>query len=633
MLQTGSAFYLGPMLMTLPRFPRRTIEAPLLRLLSILLFLALPQVLRGDDPAAPRHTLSVRKFGAVGDGQKDDTAAFQSALNACGAQGGGVVEVPAGSYCIMGNLRIPTNVALKGTFLSAPTGNLDRILEGRFGSALLAYAGRGKPEEAPFIELAGPNAALDGFVIGYPEWNPKEVPPIPYPPTVEGNAMGNPGIDNLTIQNCLFLNSYDAIRLLNAGRHLIRNISGYPINRGIYVNQILDVGRIENVHFWPFGYKYSRTDPYSQWINKHGVAIDVGFSDWQILQGCFSFGYGTAYKFSANPEEGKWLGRGGCGKVVACGADSSLRPVVVEASYSHWLISDSEFVGRWGDAEAVAVEIGPNVKGRISFSNCAFWGPIQKVVSMRAPKGILSLIGCQIETWDDTSAAIDIQAGRAILQGNSFDREGRNHLVVGPDAGPVTATGNLAFPAFDAHVAPNARLIQSANEEDSVVWSEEAKHHYVVQVGARGDSRYLENWHSAEPASAKNPSRRLSKEESLIHLPVSPKLPYEVTLKMVVAKQALDKELGIYHGDQQIAAVEGAGPQKILLRLPPEPTGRLTLRIKSQARSGEEAPSPATREPGISLTAIKVVTPQGRSLPPFDACRGDTINPSLTLLP
>jgi hypothetical protein len=420
--------------------------------------LLLVPAVRGE---AKRGLICVLDRGALGDGKVDDTAALQAALDESGSQGGGIVEVPAGNYRIAGTLSIPANVTLRGTFTSAPSASGELFANGRrLGSTLFAYAGRGQPDGVPFIQLAGMNATIEGFVITYPEWSKADVPPVPYPPTVSVGRNSRVSIDNVAIQNCMFLNSYDAIRLIGAGRHLIRNVTGYPSHSGIYMDWIGDIGRIENVHFWPFGTAYSVNDPYSQWINKNGVAFELAFTDWQALVDCFSFGYGVGYKFIASPNSH----HPSCGKMIGCGADSCGLPLDFEAAYSHWEISDGEFVGRWGSKDTSAVEIGPGVQDRISFTNCAFWGPIARVVTMRAPKGIVSLDSCEIQTWSDTAGAIDIEAGRAILTGNSFDRPGKRHLVVGKGAGTVIATGNLAEPFFDVQAAPGTTVIQSANE-------------------------------------------------------------------------------------------------------------------------------------------------------------------------
>ena len=57
-----------------------------------------------------RDTVSVKDFGAVGDGTTDDTAAIQAALNASSSS----VYVPVGSYKLTSKISIPTNSRLYG---------------------------------------------------------------------------------------------------------------------------------------------------------------------------------------------------------------------------------------------------------------------------------------------------------------------------------------------------------------------------------------------------------------------------------------------------------------------------------------------------------------------------------------
>lgn len=83
-----------------------------------------------------RDTVSVKDFGAVGDGVSTDTTAIQAAINAVSAAGGGTVYLPAGAYKT-GTLDLPQDVHLEGA--------------GRYATRLVATSGL----NAPLINRAG----------------------------------------------------------------------------------------------------------------------------------------------------------------------------------------------------------------------------------------------------------------------------------------------------------------------------------------------------------------------------------------------------------------------------------------------------------------------------------------------
>lgn len=61
----------------------------------------------GEKPLPePQAVANVRDFGAKGDGQSDDTAAFREAIGKAKAAGGGAVFVPAGEYMLSGVLAL-----------------------------------------------------------------------------------------------------------------------------------------------------------------------------------------------------------------------------------------------------------------------------------------------------------------------------------------------------------------------------------------------------------------------------------------------------------------------------------------------------------------------------------------------
>src|SRR3954470_24359707 len=101
--------------------------------------------------AADPIALNVRDFGAKGDGQTDDTAAFQKALDTAGKDGSRVF-VPAGKFLIKGQLNVPDFVTLDGSF-TAPERTFDSSnnLANTKGSILFTTAGKDDEKGKPFI--------------------------------------------------------------------------------------------------------------------------------------------------------------------------------------------------------------------------------------------------------------------------------------------------------------------------------------------------------------------------------------------------------------------------------------------------------------------------------------------------
>ncbi len=536
---------------------------------------------------------NVRTAGAAADGQEDCTIVFQKLLNEAGKAGGGVVEVPAGRYRINTGLSVPANVTLQGIYRVPPTPR-GGALTNLTGSVLFAYAGRGATSGPPFIRLAGNNSAIAGLIIAYPEWKQSDVPPVPYPPCVLSVDT-----DNVGVSECLLLNPYEGIKLVRAARHLVRNLTGYPIKRGIFVDECYDIGHIENVHFWPFGVNYNPEDPYCKWVNTQGVAFELARTDWQYVFNTFCFGYGVGYKFSSSTTgsaNGNFLG---------LGADSCQRAVVVEqAQPPGLLISNGEFVGRWSSTDAVCLEVGPYVQGKVSLVNCSFWGPIDRCVWMRSATGQFTANACHFVNWDNRGAgspALQLDAGKAIIQGCTFSEEG-THVQVGSNVLSAILTANQATGGFRLENQAGKRTQSALNEENPVMWTPKALAHYQVQLGAEGDGPYLTGWYpkdgSAEPFRWSAPVSRLV-------LPVIPGQRYTVTLAVKAPEQSRAPDAGLYLGAKRIAELQPEGVLKATL---PAGTGD---RVRLELRSGGWVPKqtiPGSTDPrtlgmqGLSVT-------------------------------
>ena len=548
---------------------------------------------------------NVGDAGAVGDGQTDNTAVFQKVLDQAGAAGGGTVHVPTGHYRFDGTLSIPVAVTLEGTFRVPPTSRFDQCPE-MGGSVLEAYAGRGSREGEPFVRLAGSMATLVGLIVTYPEWRQSDVPPVPYPPTVLAEST-----DNVGVLDCLFLNSYEAISLKTAGRFLVRNVYGYPSFRGLYVDRCFDIGRVENCHFWPFGTCYSPDDPYSKWINVNGIAFEFARTDWQYCINTFCFGYGVGYKFSHSDS-------GSCnGNFVGIGADSCLRSVLVDTSPGtiDLLITNGEFVGRWGSLDSVGVEITGDTTQRVSLSNCAFWGPLDRCIWATASEARLTATACGFNTWDIAGVgapAVQVDAGKAILQGNSFAREGL-HVRIGQDVLSAIIMGNQAGIGLrvDNHAGDRTQLV--ANETDALTWTKKDRCHYRVDVGSAGDGRYVSGCHSKEQA-AEWPSggtKRWLAPEARLDLPVRPRKKYTLELDIQVPDNAIAQDNGIYLDHERIAEFPSEpGPAVVTATIPAQSADMVALVIRSKGWVPASLIEGSTdmRELGVGLRSITMKT-------------------------
>ena len=437
-------------------------------------------------------TWNARHYGCRADGVHDDTEAIQKAIKAAAEAGGGTVLLPAGRYAIRGNLTIPAAVNLLGVCRVAPTAGKPELSdatsvritrpEDQPGTVLVAYTGRGEPEAAPLITLAGDMATVGGLTIIYPEFDPETIPLVPYPPTI-GNA---PGVCNVGIENLLFLHTYEAIRLIGAPRHLIRNVTGYPLRRGILVDECGDIGHIENVHFWPFGLMaYNPTAPLGEWVALNGVAFEFGRTDWQYVTNTFCFGYGVGYRFSPGYIQSEGLGGGGMnGQFSGMGADSCQRAILVEAALPFGvLISNAELSGRWKSPDAVCLEVMEGANCTFRLDNCFFAGAQERCVWMRDPKSQLTLTNCHFNNWN--SCGMQVDGGMVSAQGCTFgypgylnnpaynqaletlDQGNRADICVkvGERASAVLLTGNLAAKGFQVENHAGSRTVCVGNQD------------------------------------------------------------------------------------------------------------------------------------------------------------------------
>jgi len=401
------------------------------RCLSVILFLA--SGMMGSLAAEVEYSFHCRDFGATGDSRKDDTAAIQKALDQAGAQGGGVVLLPAGTYRIEGHLRVPSGVTLQGIW------HASHHEDQTWGSALFALAGRDDPAGQALMTLS-PSSAVRGVKIYYPEQKVDDIHPYPY--AIRGGGM------EFTIENVTFVNAYQGIDCSAAHElHTIRNVRGCVLRRGIIVDRCTDIGRIENVHFNPHfwarmmpppgeaeGFPRAGWPKLVDYLNNNAEIFIFGRSDWEYVFNTFAWGFKYCYKFIATEA-------GACnGNFLGIGADGGRHCLWVEQCYPYGLlITNGEFVA----FDGVQVVTAPTFTGVLQLNNCSFWGPARQSV-LHQGKGLVSLQQCNFHAWDtdkESLAAVEVTAGGLSVV-NWFFQQAKKHIKVGKDAVEAILLGN-----------------------------------------------------------------------------------------------------------------------------------------------------------------------------------------------
>ncbi len=401
------------------------------------LAMALPAASEPPSGGLGEPYLNVRKFGAHGNGKTDDTAAIQKALDAAGKQSGNVVLLPTGDYLIKGSLNVPPNVTLQGIFRAPPAGvaGNNQYAPGnspKAGSCLLAVGGKGQPNGTPLISL-NTNSTLYGVKVFYPEQTCPE-PPVQYPWTVR--QLG----DSAALVNVTILNPWQAVDCgtVTGARHYIHGLYGQPLKTGLFIDKCGDVGRVQDVHFWPF---WKITPKLSTYTSTQATAFLIGRTDWEYMFNCFAIWHKIGYHFvrTANGVPNVVLTQCGSDEGATGTQSTSVR---VDGNQTHAGISfvNGQFMG------APSIAIGKTNTGPVKFNNCGFWGgPLTDTMAILEGSGQTTFTGCHFISWaqrDKKAPAVVLRRGRLIINACEFMDAGSRQVTIERGAAAAVISGN-----------------------------------------------------------------------------------------------------------------------------------------------------------------------------------------------
>ena len=443
-------------------------------LLCLLFITTIAFTSRAQDPTWERVTpkyetaetfvaaFNVLDHGADPNGNTDQTQLFQGLLDKLGKRSngavynaagekiganangnGGVLYVPEGKYLFEGRLTLPKGVTIRGDWEKPVKGQPVKgtIFMIRYGAGYDAEKNASN-EVRSFITMQ-PSSAIRDINIWYPDQDPNKI--IPYSPAILSGASGYWGNEYTLVSNITFVNAFDGVifsRLNGGGAPNYYGIYGSPLRRGIEIDNLAEVGRIDNVDFSPDYWAGSGLPGspsiqgnHKKYIAENGTAMTVRRIDWSFMCKIKAEGYhiGQRLDYSVNPD------------------NNGNYPTPNGHNYG------AEFTNCTYGVYAAAASGAGMMFYNYKFNDCdfGFYFP-------GAGGGMLQMLGCEFNTKkvavyatsNNTTkilmnqciinnGAVDIRGGLASVVASNFNNESEksDHIILGSKA-IVSVTGN-----------------------------------------------------------------------------------------------------------------------------------------------------------------------------------------------
>ena len=345
---------------------------------------------------------SAGDFNIAPDTEQDVSRSIQAALNIVGNKGGGILFLPKGKYILDNALTVPANTCLMGEW-AKPTEN---TISG--GTILIINFDMGKDSESADDAAIKLNhaAAVKNITICYSMQS--ESSPVPYPYTIANKSYYNATVENVTI-----VNAYRGIKIDTHNCGSIRNVYITAFENAVFVNHILDITYVMDVHVGPEYLKMyipeKSLDAIKAGMREGLRAFVFGRYDWIYMDNCTADSGKIGIELYQD-EKGSTNGQ-----FYRCEVTNSKYGILLNMNNAIGLqFTSCSFSAT--DTALVSTEL--NTSTSTMFNDCRFESDGK--IFRNDGRGVSSFTNCAFERWDDSDYGMVLNGGSYIFDGCTF---------------------------------------------------------------------------------------------------------------------------------------------------------------------------------------------------------------------
>ena len=413
--------------------------AGLLLMMPVFAEPGMPRVFETEFPTPDLviATFDVRESGARPGADIDQTAFFQSTIDACHEAGGGVVFAPAGKYRIDGRLDIRSGVVLRGEWR-----NPENKKDERIGTLLSTTYGKGLgPLDDPFIGLHNSSGIKD-LAIWYPEQDFQS-------PEAYAFTIAQVGKKKATVENVTLVNPFRGIRLGPGANEFFTAVNVFmtPLQVGFRRDQVYDCARMHRIRMKPCYWTESglpgapATPEEIQALEKHMLSNSTGavishyawtwMYDWEI-EGC-NIGVETRRSWVKNTYGGP---NGGFVKLELKNCRTGM--IIGVLNPQGWSVTDAVITS--DVPGSVGIRTIPEFDRICQFNSVTFGGRMAHAIHSESLEGTVSLFNCSFEDWAEHAVRAD--AGTIQITQCDF-KQNKPHVFAGKAVQAIALLGNV----------------------------------------------------------------------------------------------------------------------------------------------------------------------------------------------